>query len=148
MRANRGKDTGPELLLRRELHRRGARYRINLSIHLDEGRRVRPDVVFTSVKVAVFVDGCFWHGCRDHRTLPASNAEFWRRKIEGTQRRDARDDELLSSYGWRVVRLWEHVPVADAAEVVLGVLAEAREANHSHARATGLLAAERGQVYE
>lgn len=133
MRANRGKDTGPEMLLRRELHRRGTRYRTNLRVDLGEGRRVRPDVVFTAAKVAVFVDGCFWHGCREHRSLPASNAEFWRQKIKGTQERDARNDEWLASDGWRVVRLWEHVPAADAAEIVLRALADARAEDPDHA---------------
>ena len=127
MRANRGKDTGPEMAVRRELHRRGARYRTNLRIDLGEGRRVRPDVVFTAARVAVFVDGCFWHGCRAHRSLPNRNGEFWREKIEATRRRDARNDEWLMSEGWRVVRLWEHVPVADAANAVLRALAESRD---------------------
>lgn len=126
MRANRGKDTGPELALRRELHRRGARYRTNLRLDLDQGRRVRPDVVFTAARVAVFVDGCFWHGCTEHRSLPARNSEFWRAKIEATQGRDERNDEWLLSEGWRVVRLWEHLPVADAADAVLRAVAEAR----------------------
>lgn len=95
---------------------------------------MRPDVVFTAARVAVFVDGCFWHGCREHRSLPASNGEFWRQKIEATQRRDARDDALLLSCGWRVVRLWEHVPTVEAADVVLGVLADARASARRHGR--------------
>lgn len=131
MRANRGKDTGPEMAVRRELHRRGARYRTNMRIDLGEGRRVRPDVVFTAARVAVFVDGCFWHGCRAHRSLPTRNGEFWRKKIDATRRRDARNDEWLVSEGWRVVRLWEHVPVADAADAVLHAVAEARDGGSS-----------------
>jgi DNA mismatch endonuclease (patch repair protein) len=126
MRANRGKDTGPELAVRRELHRRGARYRTNLRIDLGEGRRVRPDIVFTAARLAVFVDGCFWHGCGEHRSIPVSNAPFWRAKIEATRQRDARNDEWLLSEGWHVVRLWEHVPFADAADVVMHALAAAR----------------------
>lgn len=131
MRANRGKDTEPETAVRRELHRRGARYRTNMRIDLGEGRKVRPDVVFTAARVAVFVDGCFWHGCRAHRSLPTRNGEFWREKIEATRRRDARNDEWLVSEGWRVVRLWEHVPVADAADAVLNAVAEARDGRSS-----------------
>lgn len=126
MRANRGKDTGPELALRRELHRRGARYRVNHRLDFGPGRRVRPDVVFTAARIAVFIDGCFWHGCREHRSLPSSNVEFWREKIEATRQRDRRNDELLVSEGWRVVRLWEHVPSADGADVVLSAVALAR----------------------
>lgn len=148
MRANRGKDTGPELLLRRELHRRGARYRTNLRLDLGEGRRVRPDVVFTAPRVAVFVDGCFWHGCREHRTLPARNADFWREKIEATRRRDARNDEWLVSEGWRVVRLWEHEPSARAAEVVLRVVAEARRAAPSRRSSRQSLDRRRGATDE
>lgn len=127
MRANRGKDTGPELALRRELHSRGARYRTNLRLNLNHGRRVRPDVVFTAARVAVFVDGCFWHGCTDHRSLPARNAEFWRAKIEATRQRDARNDEWLMSDGWTVVRLWEHVPAAEAVKIVMRAVAQARK---------------------
>lgn len=123
MRANRGKDTGPELALRRELHRRGVRYRVNPRLDFGPGRKVRPDIAFTAARVAVFVDGCFWHGCREHRSIPASNVEFWRKKIEATRRRDARNDEVLLSEGWRVVRLWEHVPALDGADAVLNVLA-------------------------
>jgi DNA mismatch endonuclease, patch repair protein len=126
MRANRGKDTGPELALRRELHRRGARYRTNLRLDFDQGRRVRPDIVFTAARVAVFVDGCFWHGCNEHRSMPVRNSEFWCAKIEATRKRDARTDAWLVSEGWRVVRLWEHVPLADAADVVLQTVAQAR----------------------
>lgn len=135
MRANRGKDTGPELALRRELHRRGARYRTNLRIELGEGRRVRPDVVFTAARVAVFVDGCFWHGCSEHRSIPASNVEFWTAKIAATRCRDARNDEWLMSEGWHVVRLWEHVSPADGADVVLRAVAEARQAQRSRSPA-------------
>ena len=101
MRANRGKDTGPELAVRRDRHRRGARYRTNLRIDLGDGRRVRPDIVFTAARLAVFVDGCFWHGCREHRSIPVRNAPFWRAKIEATRQRDARNDEWLLSEAGR-----------------------------------------------
>jgi DNA mismatch endonuclease (patch repair protein) len=123
MRANRGRDTGPELALRRELHRRGARYRVNFRLDLGRGRRARPDIVFTAARVAVFVDGCFWHGCAEHRSLPSRNSEFWRSKIEATRERDARNDAWLESEGWQVVRVWEHVAIPDAADAVLGAVA-------------------------
>jgi DNA mismatch endonuclease (patch repair protein) len=144
MRANRGKDTGPELAVRRELHRRGARYRTNLRIDLGDGRRVRPDIVFTAARLAVFVDGCFWHGCHEHRSIPVRNAPFWRAKIGATQQRDARNDEWLLSEGWQVVRLWEHVPFADAADVVMQALGAVRAGDRApntksgfHGRTTG-----------
>jgi DNA mismatch endonuclease (patch repair protein) len=113
MRANRGRDTKPELLLRSALHRAGFRFRKNLRIDLPQGR-VRPDIAFTRVKLAVFVDGCFWHGCDQHRSLPRANAGFWKEKINGTRRRDERQKVLLETAGWTVVRVWEH-DVPDAA---------------------------------
>lgn len=108
MRANRGRDTGPELALRSALHARGLRFRKNLRLDLSEGQRVRPDIVFTSVRLAVFVDGCFWHGCPEHRSLPTSNASFWRNKIEGTVKRDRQQALWLQEHGWVVIRVWEH----------------------------------------
>lgn len=112
MRANRGRDTGPEVALRSALHAAGLRFRKNLRLDLGERRRVRPDIVFPSVRLAVFVDGCFWHGCQKHRSLPASNASFWKDKIEGTARRDQQHVRWLEEAGWTVIRVWEHdVPV-------------------------------------
>lgn len=113
MRANRGRDTAPELALRSALHRRGLRFRKNLRIDLEAGR-VRPDIVFPRRKLAVFVDGCFWHGCPDHGELPASNVDFWRSKINATRQRDARHSRLLSQAGWKVIRVWEHEPLDTA----------------------------------
>ena len=115
MRANRGRDTGPELALRSALHRRGFRFRKNKRLDLGDGRRVRPDIVFPGPQVAVFVDGCFWHGCQEHRSLPTSNAKFWREKIEGTIERDKQQVAWLGEAGWTVLRVWEH-DVSDPAE--------------------------------
>lgn len=108
MRANRGRDTGPEVALRSALHARGLRFRKNARLDLGEGRRVRPDVVFPGLRLAVFVDGCFWHGCEEHRSLPQSNASFWKQKIEGTRTRDLKQVVWLEAAGWTVVRIWEH----------------------------------------
>jgi len=83
---------------------------------------VRPDIVFTRVRLAVFVDGCYWHGCRAHRSLPRSNVEFWKTKIETTRARDRRQTEALHEAGWRVMRIWEHEPVDDAVRRVLTAL--------------------------
>lgn len=105
--------TKPELALRRELHRRGLRFTVN--------RRDlpgTPDVVFSRARMAVFVDGCFWHGCPDHGVLPKNNREWWRDKLETNQRRDAAKDDLLASQGWFTVHLWEHVALEEMADLV------------------------------
>ena len=108
MRANRGRDTGPEVALRSALHAKGLRFRKDYRLDLHERHRVRPDIVFPRLRLAVFVDGCFWHGCQEHRSLPASNASFWKQKIEGTRQRDRDQVAWLEAAGWTVVRVWEH----------------------------------------
>jgi DNA mismatch endonuclease (patch repair protein) len=120
MRSNRRVDTKPELALRRELHRRGLRFRKDFLIRLQEVR-ARPDVVFTKAKVAVFLDGCWWHGCSEHGMRPKRNAEFWSRKFDQTRDRDRLVSATLQEAGWVVVRVWEHEPPADAAARI-GVL--------------------------
>lgn len=127
MRANRGKDTGPEVTLRAALHARGLRFRKNMRLDLGQGRRVRPDIVFPRLRFAVFVDGCFWHGCREHRSLPRANAEFWRRKIEATRRRDAQQSEWLASAGWHVLRVWEHDVVSPAEETIVELVGRLKD---------------------
>jgi DNA mismatch endonuclease (patch repair protein) len=97
----RTSDTGPEIRLRRLLHAGGLRYRVN--IRPTGEVRSYPDVVFTRAKVAVFVDGCFWHGCPDHPIWPKANADWWRDKIEQTLRRDSEVTHLLTNAGWHVV---------------------------------------------
>lgn len=129
MRANRGADTGPEVALRAALHRRGLRFRKNVRLDLAPGRRVRPDIVFPRLRLAVFVDGCYWHGCSQHRSIPASNSAFWRTKIEGTRERDQVQTDWLSDAGWTVLRVWEHEPVADAVERVIRTVVELRRQN-------------------
>jgi DNA mismatch endonuclease (patch repair protein) len=106
MRAVRTHGTAPELDLRRELHRRGLRYRVNH--RAIESSRGRADIAFTRAKVAIFVDGCFWHGCPQHATTPASNTDWWVAKIRENQERDQRATGALAAEGWRVVRVWEH----------------------------------------
>lgn len=117
MRANPGKDTRPERRLRAEVHARGLRYRKNMLIRLEAGR-ARPDIVFPRQKIAVFLDGCFWHGCPEHGEMPVGNREFWRRKIEGNQARDAEQTEALQAAGWRVLRFWEHQSPSSAAAAI------------------------------
>ena len=116
MRAVLRRDTGPELRLRQELHRRGLRYRVDIR-PLPTLRR-KADLVFTRAQVAVFVDGCFWHSCPDHLSLPKSNGEWWRSKLEGTKIRDADTNAKLRAADWLVIRVWEHEDPACAADVV------------------------------
>lgn len=116
MVATRRRDTAPELQLRSALHSAGLRFRVD-EIPI-RGLRCRADVVFRSARVAVFVNGCFWHGCPEHATWPKHNAEWWRKKIEGNRARDERVDETLRAAGWIVMRVWEHDDVRDAARAI------------------------------
>ncbi|OAV77188.1 very short patch repair endonuclease [Dietzia sp. 111N12-1] len=106
MRANRGRDTGPELAVRRELHRRGRRFFVNRR-PVATIRRTS-DILFPRKKVAVLIDGCFWHGCPVHRTWPKRNSDFWREKIETNIARDIETTRLWEAEGWQVLRFWEH----------------------------------------
>lgn len=119
MRRQGRRNTGPELELRRQLWRRGLRYRVDYPVL---GRRRRADIVFTRSRVAVFVDGCFWHGCPVHGSVPKANADWWRQKLEENRCRDRDTDLRLAATGWRVIRCWEHedpVEVADRVETAL-----------------------------
>jgi DNA mismatch endonuclease (patch repair protein) len=115
MRSNRRADTSPEIRLRSELHRRGLRFRKDMRLNLG-GRFVRPDVVFTRAKVAVFVDGCFWHCCPEHLARPKSNVDYWNAKLARNVARDRSNDELLELHGWQSLRVWEHEASALAAD--------------------------------
>lgn len=117
LRATPSRDSSAEMAVRRALHRLGLRYRVNHRLELN-GQHVRPDVVFTRQRVAVFVDGCYWHGCPTHGTRPKHNADYWRHKFERNEARDRRDDALLRASGWIVVRAWEHEDVAVVASRV------------------------------
>lgn len=119
MQRNRRRDTAQEVAIRSALHAMGLRFRVDYPIRCAGGRPIRPDIVFTRARVAVFVDGCFWHGCPTHGRTPKSNTSYWEAKIELNQNRDARQTAALESAGWTVVRLWEHEPVDAAAAAVL-----------------------------
>ena len=121
MRATGQRDTAPELALRSALHCRGLRYRVDVAPVV--GLRRRADLVFGRARVAVFVDGCFWHGCPVHATWPRANAAWWRAKIEATRRRDADTNRRLADAGWTVVRVWEHEETDSAVERVVAALA-------------------------
>lgn len=109
------RNTAPEIALRTELHRRGHRYFVDRPIP-GLSRRRRADIVFPRRRLAIFVDGCFWHGCPAHATWPKANAAWWRGKIEANRRRDADTDATLREAGWTVVRVWEHEQAAAAAD--------------------------------
>jgi len=113
-KANRRRDTKAEIALRSALHRRGLRFRKDHVIRCD-GLRVRPDVVFTRARVAIFVDGCFWHRCPDHGTMPRRNQGYWMPKLNANVERDRRVDAALAATGWQVERIWEHEAVEAAA---------------------------------
>jgi DNA mismatch endonuclease (patch repair protein) len=111
--------TKPELALRRALHARGLRFRLH--------RRDlpgTPDIVFPSARIAVFVDGCFWHGCTEHGTLPKNNRSWWAAKLAGNRERDRRKDGELAALGWVPVHLWEHTPVDEMVEVLVALRRE------------------------
>lgn len=124
MRGNRGRDTGPELRLRSLLHARGLRYRVSTR-PLAELRRTA-DVVFPKARVAVFVDGCYWHGCPEHHRPATRNSEFWRQKIAENRRRDEETTRCLNEAGWTVVRSWEH---EEPENVVTRILTALEHAN-------------------
>jgi DNA mismatch endonuclease (patch repair protein) len=116
-KANRRTGTRPEVRIRSALHRRGHRFRKDHLLRAG-GVRVRPDVVFTRRKVAVFVDGCFWHGCSEHQQIPKTNRDYWAPKLAANVERDRRVDVALTDEGWVVVRIWEHVELDTAVDLV------------------------------
>ncbi|MFK4150415.1 very short patch repair endonuclease [Streptomyces fungicidicus] len=122
MRANRSRDTKPEIALRRAVHALGLRYRV-AARPLPNLRRTA-DLVFTQQKVAVFMDGCFWHGCEEHHTRPSANARYWSEKVRRNRERDQDTTARLTEAGWLVLRYWEHEdPVKAALEVEAAVKA-------------------------
>ncbi|SUA75117.1 Very short patch repair protein [Nocardia otitidiscaviarum] len=116
MARQRRAGTAPEIALRRELHRRGARFFVDRAPM--RGLRRRADIVFPRRKVAVYVDGCFWHSCPEHATFPKNNAEWWAEKLAGNVARDRDTDARLREAGWTVVRVWEHERAESAADLV------------------------------
>ncbi len=116
MSRQRTRDTVPEMELRRALHRRGVRFRVDYP--LPGMPRRRADIVLTKARVAVFVDGCFWHGCPEHATYPHVNAQWWREKLARNVARDRETDDALFALGWTVLRFWEHEDMHEAAEAV------------------------------
>jgi DNA mismatch endonuclease (patch repair protein) len=121
MSRNRKRDTRPERAVRSALHVRGLRFRVDHRLRLPE-LAVRPDIVFTRVRLAVFIDGCFWHACPEHGTAPTRNVEYWAPKLRRNAERDRRVDRALAEAGWIVLRAWEHEDVDNVVDRVLAAL--------------------------
>lgn len=124
MRRAKETGTGPELALRRGLHRSGLRFQVQY--HLPELPRRTIDIAFPHLRIAVFVDGCFWHGCTAHRALPRNNAEWWAHKLALNRARDRDTDERLAHAGWIVMRFWEHDDAEIACAEVRSIVASVR----------------------
>lgn len=133
MRGNKSRDTAPELAVRRLLFKSGLRYRVNY--RPVAGLRRTADVVFLGSCVAVYVDGCFWHGCPLHYVPSKSNTEYWLPKIERNRARDRETDRLLAQHGWLVLRFWAHENPADVANAVAAAVAT-RAAKRSKTKIT------------
>jgi DNA mismatch endonuclease (patch repair protein) len=126
MQGNRGRDTKAELAVRRLVHASGLRYRVNARPEPDLRRTA--DLLFTRARVAVFIDGCYWHGCPEHFTMPTTNLDYWSTKISRNQARDLETTALLVARGWLVLRFWEHEPPATAAASIVERVQERRAA--------------------
>lgn len=127
MLGNVRRDTNPELAVRRELHRRGLRYRVDYPLPMAPRRRA--DIVFTRAKIAVYIDGCFWHGCPDHETSPARNSDYWLPKLQRNKARDLETTRMLTDAGWTVLRFWEHEPANAVADSIQQAVADATLTN-------------------
>lgn len=131
MQANRRRDTGPELAIRRLVHARGLRYRVDAR-PLPSARHTA-DMIFTRAQVAVFIDGCWWHGCAEHYRPPASNAGYWAAKVARNRERDRLADGALAAAGWAVIRVWEHEPPDAAARRIEAAVRERTERSKDEA---------------
>jgi DNA mismatch endonuclease (patch repair protein) len=135
MRANRSRDTKPELAVRKLLHAQGLRYRVAYR-PLPDNRRATVDIAFPGAHVVVLIDGCFWHGCPEHYRPPHSHQDYWQDKLTRNVERDRRTDQALAQAGWRVLRYWEHdQPEAVASQVERAVRAALED--RSRRRAPG-----------
>ncbi|GAA2526578.1 MULTISPECIES: very short patch repair endonuclease [Streptomyces] len=124
MSRQNSRDTAPEVAVRKLLHAAGLRYRVNVPVPGLSRRTI--DIVFSKAKVAVFLDGCFWHGCPQHATQPKANAEWWRTKLDKNMARDMETTEHLTAAGWTVLRFWEHELPDHVANVVRNAVLSAR----------------------
>lgn len=118
MKGNVKRDTRPEVALRSALHRRGLRFRRDFPVHVAGRRPIRVDIAFTRARIAVFVDGCFWHSCPEHGTTPRANSAYWGPKLARNVVRDRNNDDALRTIGWQTIHVWEHEEVGEAARRV------------------------------
>ncbi|MCV7506297.1 very short patch repair endonuclease [Micrococcus luteus] len=125
MRSNKGRDTKPEVAVRRRVHAAGLRYRVNAKPEKDLRRTA--DLLFRPAAVAVFIDGCFWHGCPEHYIAPKANGGFWADKVARNKERDAETTALLAERGWEALRFWEHEEPAEVAANVIDVVRRRRD---------------------
>lgn len=140
MQRQRRKDTKPELAIRSALHRAGLRYRVGFPV---VGLRRRTiDIAFTRIRLAVFVDGCFWHGCPQHATWPKANAAWWEAKIAKNRERDCETDRQLEAALWTVLRVWEHEPAEEAATRIIDLVRGMRTASAPAVNSTAGTASE------
>jgi DNA mismatch endonuclease (patch repair protein) len=123
MRANRRARTSPELALRSALHAAGLRFRIDYLVRATSGS-VHVDVAFPRRRIAVFIDGCFWHACPIHGEMPQSNQDYWQPKLQRNRQRDERNNDQLLGAGWRVIRVWEHEPTASSRRRIVAAVRE------------------------
>ena len=145
MQANRRRDTRPELAIRRLVHARGLRYRVDARPL--PAARYTADMIFTGARVAVFIDGCWWHGCAEHYRPPASNAAYWSGKVTRNRERDRLADETLTAAGWTVLRIWEH-ETPESAACRIEALVRSYSAEISPSEGKGLQIFGRGHDHE
>lgn len=126
MKANRRTDTRPEVVTRALLHARGFRFRKDYFVKLPGMRGVRVDIAFPKQRLAIFIDGCFWHGCPEHGHAPRRNQHYWLPKLKRNFQRDRVVTEALAALGWNVLRFWEHVPAEEVVERIAQAHREAR----------------------
>ncbi|QEV18275.1 very short patch repair endonuclease [Streptomyces alboniger] len=130
MSRQNSRDTAPEVAVRRLLHAAGLRYRINTPVPGMPRRTI--DIAFGKAKIAVFMDGCFWHGCPEHATWPKVNAEWWRQKLDRNIARDLETKKHLAEAGWTVLRFWEHEAPDEVAKRVAEAVARKRRSERPH----------------
>lgn len=124
MQGNRSRDTVPELAVRRRLHAAGLRFRV--ALRPEPTLRRTADIVFTKQRIAVFIDGCYWHACPEHRTVARANASYWSEKLARNVARDADTSTRLRAAGWTVLRFWEHEDPDQVAAAVIAVVRPSR----------------------
>lgn len=117
MSRQKSRDTGPEIAVRRLLHAQRVRYRVDVKLEAD--MRTRADLAWRGIRLAVFIDGCFWHGCPEHATRPAANRDWWAQKLDANIARDRRTDDTLRRRGWIVRRFWEHQSPEEIADELI-----------------------------